>query len=181
MIINVNAFEYNSPDSANTWILKPPTSVACEGYTMIFPAGKSPHTTYPFGLHDTIILPWDYAVKNGMMKLFACGCCGSSEGVGTVCRPCQQLIKNKSLENILMQMENSNHENTSYAYHGFSGLKEMLCHKSQLIEFYRLHRLNQAKKLLAKATALSDQKRLLMAVVSGRASQVDRLISIGLH
>ena len=32
-----------------------------------------------------------------------------------------------------------------------------------------------------RATALSDQKQLLMAIASGRASQVYHLISIGLH
>ncbi|KDR69495.1 hypothetical protein GALMADRAFT_44896, partial [Galerina marginata CBS 339.88] len=41
--------------------------------------------------------------------------------------------------------------------------------------------LNQARKLLSKATALSDQKRLLMAIASGKVSRVDRLLSIGLQ
>jgi len=40
--------------------------------------------------------------------------------------------------------------------------------------------MNQARKLLSKAIALSDQKRLLMAIASGKVSHVDRLISIGL-
>jgi len=175
-IVDVDAFEYEE-------ILKRPTTSvsACEGYAMIFPDGKSPHTTYPFALHDTIILPWDYALKNGMMKLFARSCRGLSEGSGTACRPCRQLVKNETLENILTRIEDGVHENTGFAYHGFSGLQEMLRRKNQLIEFYRLHGLNQARKLLAKATALSDQKRLLMAIASGRASRVDRLISIGLR
>ena len=56
----------------------------------------------------------------------------------------------------------------------------MLHHKNQLIKFYQLHGLNQAKKLLVKAAVLSDQKRLLMAIASGRVSQVDCLINIGL-
>jgi hypothetical protein len=53
--------------------------------------------------------------------------------------------------------------------------------KKQLIEFYQLRGLNQAKKLLVKAAALSDQKRLLMAIASGRVSRVNRLINIGLR
>ena len=82
-IINVDAFEYED-------ILKQPimSVAACKGYAIIFPNGKSPHTTYPFALHDTIILPWDYALKNGMMKLFMCSCHGSSEGSDTACQPC---------------------------------------------------------------------------------------------
>ena len=79
-----------------------------------------------------------------------------------------------------MWMEDGTHENTRFSYHGFSGLQEMLHHKNLLIEFYRLWGLNQAKKLLAKAAALSDQKRLLMEIVSGKASWVDCLINIGL-
>jgi hypothetical protein len=78
-------------------------------------------------------------------------------------------------------MEDGAHENAGFAYHGFSGLQEILHRKNQLIEFYRLRGLNQARKLLVKAAALSDQKRLLMAIASGRASRVDRLINIGLR
>jgi hypothetical protein len=48
-VINIDVFEY-------------------EGYTVTFPDGKSPHTAYPFALHNTLILPWDYTVKNGVMK-----------------------------------------------------------------------------------------------------------------
>ena len=42
IIIDVDAFEYEE-------ILKRPTTsvAACEGYTIIFPDGKSPHTAYP--------------------------------------------------------------------------------------------------------------------------------------
>jgi hypothetical protein len=175
-IIDIDTFKYKEIQK------QPITSVSvCEGYAMIFLDGKSPHTTYPFTLHDTIILPWDYTLKNGMMKLFARSCHGLSEGSGTTCQPCQQLIKNETLENILIWMEDGVHKNTGFAYHGFSGLQEMLHHKNQVIKFYRLRGLNQARKLLAKATALSNQKQLLMAIASGRASWVDHLISIGLH
>jgi hypothetical protein len=129
--IDVDAFEYED-------ILKQPkmSVAACEGYTIIFPDGKSPNTTYPFALHDTIILPWEYTLKNGMMKLFARSCHGSSEGSGTACQPCRHLIKNEALGNILRRMEDGAHENAVFAYHGISGLQEMLHRKNQLIEFY---------------------------------------------
>ena len=73
------------------------------------------------------------------------------------------------------------YENAIFAYHDFSGIQEMLRRKNQQIDFYRLRGLNQAKKLLSKATALSEQKRLLTAIASGKANRVDRLISIGLQ
>ena len=72
------------------------------------------------------------------------------------------------------------HKNANFAYHGFSGLQEMLCRKNQQIDFYRLHGLNQAKNLLSKATALSEQKRLVTAIVNGNVNRVDRIISMGL-
>jgi hypothetical protein len=85
------------------------------------------------------------------------------------------------LEGILKRIENGIHERTGFAYYGFSGLQETHYRKNRMIEFYRLRGLNQAKKLLAKATALSDQKRLIMAIASGKISRVDCLISIGLQ
>lgn len=46
MIIDIDVFEYEE-------ILEPTATsrVACEGYAIILPDGKSPHTTYPFTLH----------------------------------------------------------------------------------------------------------------------------------
>ena len=57
----------------------------------------------------------------------------------------------------------------------------MLHHKNRQIEYYRLWGLNQARKLLVKATSLNDQKRLLMAIASGEVNCVDRLLSIGIE
>jgi hypothetical protein len=42
---------------------------ACKGYILMFPDGKSPHTAYPFALHDTLILPWNYLIRNGEMSM----------------------------------------------------------------------------------------------------------------
>src|ERR1700678_1323344 len=91
------------------------------------------------------------------------------------------LIKNETLNNILMRIEEGIHERTGFVYHGFSGLHNILHRKNQLIVFYRLRGDNQARKLLSKVAALSNQKRILMAIASGKVSRVDRLISIGLH
>ena len=43
----------------------------CKEYILPFSNGKSPHTSYPFALHDTLILPWDYLLQNGVMTLFS--------------------------------------------------------------------------------------------------------------
>ncbi|KDR77538.1 hypothetical protein GALMADRAFT_1326277 [Galerina marginata CBS 339.88] len=78
-------------------------------------------------------------------------------------------------------MNDTIHQNAGFAYQGFGELQDTIRRKNQTIEFYRLRGLNQARKLLSKATALSDQKRLLMAIASGKVSRVDRLLSIGLQ
>lgn len=69
-----------------------------------------------------------------------------------------------------MWIEDRDRENTGFTYIGFSELQEMLRQKNRLVEFYRLRGLNQERKLLAKATTLSDQKQLLMVIASGKVS-----------
>lgn len=153
----------------------------CRGYPLTLPEGKSPYSCYPFALHDTLILPWDFKVQNGMMTLFARNCTRQVANQASSCHACQRLVKNQTLEGIRTRIDEGVHENSAFTYHGFSGLHNMLHRKNQQIEFYRMRGLNQARKLLSKVMALSDNKRLLMAIASGKISRVDRLISIGLR
>ena len=161
---------------------RPKTSAnICKGYALIFPDGQSPHGSYPFALHSHIELPWNYTVRNGQMTLFARGCPGllKKDGIDS-CRMCQNLHNHKMLEGILTRLKEGANENVSFAYHGFRALIEMLHRKNRQIDFYRLRGLNQARKLLSRTTTLSDQKRLLMAIASGKVNRVDRLLSIGM-
>ena len=153
----------------------------CKGYALTFSNGKSPHTSYPFALHDTLVLPWDYSLRNGVMTLFSWTCIGLVKEAGQSCRPCQLLRGNSTLEGILTRMEEGVHESAGYAYYGFSALSEFLRRRTQQFRISELRGLNQAKKILSKATVLSDQKRLLMVIVSGKVNRVDRLLSIGLR
>ena len=79
------------------------------------------------------------------------------------------------------RIENGTHRNSTLPWNSFNELQEKIREKNQLIEFYRLRGLNQARKLLGQAAALSDDKRLLMAIASGKVNQVDRVLSIGLQ
>jgi hypothetical protein len=175
-VTDVDSFEFEdtlcgSKKSGNT---------ICKGYVLTFPDGQSPHDSYPFALHNQLELPWDYTIRNGQMTVFARSCSGSIEKGTDSCRVCQNLLANKTLEGILTRLEQGADENISFAYHGFRGLIEMLHRKNRQIEFHRLRGLNQARKLLSRTTALSDQKRLLMAVASGKVARVDRVVAIGL-
>jgi hypothetical protein len=134
-IIDIDAmFEYEE-----TRVKKHQKSMtACSGYTLTFPDGMSPHTAYPFALHDTLIVPWDYSVKNGTMVLFAQSCAGFklSDGDAKRCQSCMQLEHNTMLEGIVSRIKNGAHENIGFTYLGFGGLSEMLHRKNQRIEFY---------------------------------------------
>lgn len=151
----------------------------CKGYRLTFPEGKSPYSAYPFGLHDTRPLPWKSTLDD-TMSIFLQNCTGRSNGEGKCCRFCRQLPENKNFERILTRLDKGIHPNAPHAYHGISSLQEVIQQKNIEIEFYRLRGLNQAKKLLGKTTALSEQKRLLMAISSGDVKRVDHVISIGL-
>jgi hypothetical protein len=42
----------------------------CQGYMLTFPVGMTPHSSYPYAMHDQP-LPWDYEVRAGKMTLRA--------------------------------------------------------------------------------------------------------------
>ncbi|PPQ82822.1 hypothetical protein CVT26_008090 [Gymnopilus dilepis] len=154
----------------------------CQGYELTFPEGKSPHSSYPFALHDVLPLPWSYEVSwDGRMALHAVRCCRMLDTGVESCRACQRLGENSYLDGILTRLEEGTHPNSAFAYHGVSGLIEMLQRKNQQIEFHRHRGLNQARKLLTHVKALDNHKRLLMAIASGKVVRIAQLISIGLR
>src|SRR6266567_1726433 len=99
---------------------------ACKGYILQFPEGQTPHSAYPFGLHDLWTLPWDYSVCNGVMTLYARGCSGfGANSVDGCCEECKRLEKNPSLEGIRTRFKDGVHENAPYAYHGTGGYQQL--------------------------------------------------------
>ena len=165
----------------NTQPFRATTTRICNGYQLTFPEGKSPYSAYPFGLHDIRPLPWKITLLNEVMTIFSRHCTGQADTEAMRCLSSQQLSENKMMEGILTRLKEGVHPNTPYAYHGISSLQEVIKRKNAKIEFHRLRGLNQVRKLLGKATTLTEQKRLLMAILSGDVKQVDRVISIGLH
>jgi len=153
----------------------------CQGYILAFPPGKTPYSAYPFALHDSRSLPWDFEVNNGVMTLFSRTCSHTLPSPNTACRSCASLPKNKSLEGIITRLENGVHLKLPFIYHGVGGLIEVLHRKGEQNQFLRLRGLNQARSLLGKATALSDYKRLVLAIASGKVSRVSQVVNIALE
>lgn len=154
----------------------------CNRYIFDFPDGQNPHTAYPFTLHNLHSIPWNYSVQNGIMMLYSWSCNGYSQhGNKTSCKACQGLAENGTLDGIQMQIKDGVSKSAPLAYHGIGGLLSLMKLQNIDKEFYRMQGLNQTKKLLGKATALSDHKCLLIAMASGKVARLDVVIWVGLQ
>ncbi|KAI0260621.1 hypothetical protein BC834DRAFT_831523, partial [Gloeopeniophorella convolvens] len=150
----------------------------CTGLVLTFPDGCSPYSTYPFSLHDAQNLPWDLEIRNSIMTLRARMCTGQGV-VSSRCSACNSLQDSTALKGIIYRIENGVPVNSRYAYHGIAGLMEIARHKTDLIDEYRLARLNAARKLVGLEGAIDVQKQILLAVSSKRIARVDRVLHIG--
>ncbi|KAJ7092187.1 hypothetical protein C8R44DRAFT_554520, partial [Mycena epipterygia] len=150
-------------------------SVECAGF--IYPLG----TNYPLGLHDTMTLPWGYSYINGVLALRSYGCHRIAVKDGGNCRPCAELINEPMVQNILNRAEHGMDERMTYQYYSFAGLVELLRRKNQRLQELRFRGLNTARQLLSQAKSLSDYKRLVRAIGSGVAKNVDRLVRVALR
>ncbi|KAF8229098.1 hypothetical protein L208DRAFT_1288326, partial [Tricholoma matsutake] len=113
------------------------------GYVLQFPPGKTPYSTYPFTLHDSHSVPWDFSIENSVMTLFACNCHDSKSGPSVSCPSFLYLPKNKSLEGIINHLQDGIHLNSPYSYYSASSLQEVLHQQADRIAFLQLHGLNQ--------------------------------------
>ncbi|KAJ7725142.1 hypothetical protein DFH07DRAFT_931577 [Mycena maculata] len=135
---------------------------------------------YPFHLHQIRTLPWAVELSNGVVTLRSQGCQKTTTNGHINCRPCADLAKESSVEGILKRAEEGVHENANYAYHGFSGLIEIMRRKNHRIEELRLKGYSVASKIITQARSLSDYKRLVRAIGSGTVKRVDRLVGVAL-
>ncbi|KAJ7444180.1 hypothetical protein FB451DRAFT_1149358 [Mycena latifolia] len=172
-IIDVDADspEILTPDREPTAAKK---ILSCAG--LVLPPGLD----YPFGLHQVLTVPWGFAYSNGVLTLRSHGCQKTATNRETNCRPCANLVKEPTLEGIMDRAQDGVHENANYAYHGVSGLIEMLRRKNQRIQELRLHGLSMASKAVTQARSLSDYKRLVTAIGSGVVQRVDRVVGIAI-
>jgi hypothetical protein len=131
----------------------------CCGIQVDLASGKSPHTSHPFGLHDEQGDPWNYSVTNGALVLYSKGCVAKSQPNSECCRNCENLEKNANIQGVLQQMEMGVHENTHLAYHGVGGLVTLVRRKHSELKALHLWKLNDAQKLVRKATTIDDLKR----------------------
>ncbi|RDB18817.1 hypothetical protein Hypma_014567 [Hypsizygus marmoreus] len=158
----------------------PKKTTPCIGLRVRFPAGKNQHTSYPFGLHSKLDVPWNYHSINDSFFLQAKSCKGFRGENDVPCTTCHALTSTTLYEGIIHRIENGVHENTPLIYHGVGGLLVVVKKKGNQVDQLRMTKLNNSKKLLGKATALEDHKQWIMAVASGKVDRVAALVQAGL-
>jgi hypothetical protein len=160
--------------------IPPSLSKQCCGIQVEFPPGKSPHLSYPYGIHDELGDPWDYTVTNSVMVLWAKMCRINVPQDSDCCKRCKLLYENGNLQGVLRWIETGVHENTHLAYHSIGGLVTLVRQRVGEVKALHLRKLNDAQKLAGKAVALDDMKQWVMAVGSGKVERVDRLVRVNL-
>lgn len=153
----------------------------CPGIPISFPDGQSVHSAYPFGLHDILGDPWDYAVTRGQLVLHASACKKIVAPDAGPCNACVYLSKHDgNLAGIRERLETGVHENSRLVYHGIGNLVKIIRAKTGEIRALRLRKLNDAAKLTRKAVTIDHLKQFVMAVASGKVERVDRLVRTAL-
>ncbi|KAF6755550.1 hypothetical protein DFP72DRAFT_1008601 [Ephemerocybe angulata] len=156
------------------------TQHLCQGYRMHVPADKTPHSWYPLQLHDSQPLPWDPSFQRGELFLISHACTGRMRQPGVPCGPCASLVSSPVIAGIEARMNTKPHASTPYAYLPAHDLIETLRTKNTQIQTLRLKGMNHVRQLLRSSTAISDHKRLVVAVSEGSIARVDRVIHAAL-
>ncbi|KAL0571923.1 hypothetical protein V5O48_010034, partial [Marasmius crinis-equi] len=167
--------------------------VACEGFQPKLPQGKAPEDVYPFYLHRTTSLSWNYAVKDHVIILHHRQCEETvtltkdttpnsvlADSVGhwnRSCRHCTNLPNDGNLAGIIRRFKTGVPLHAPYRYHGFEGIVEIAHKYRDRAETKRLGELNMVRKLVVRQKALSMHKKFLVTVGQGDYERVDRLIA----
>jgi hypothetical protein len=136
-----------------------PKKWPCEGIVVAFPDGKSHHSSYPFGMHSELSVPWYYRSAHDTFYIQAKSCQKASTEAGGACEDCQKLTSNALYTGIMDRIKHGTHDNTPLVYHGIEGLITIARRKNDLVSQLRMSRLNDSRKLLVKVGVPEDQKR----------------------
>ncbi|KAJ7198077.1 hypothetical protein GGX14DRAFT_374467, partial [Mycena pura] len=161
---------------------RPQRNPLCKGF--IFPfsgAGQTASSDYPYGLHDIMTLPWTYSSStDGILTLRSTACVKTGANGRSNCWACGDLANEPTLQGILNRAKDGIDERANYAYHPISGLVTLLRRQNKRIDELRLRGFNAVKRIAAQAKSLTDHKRFVRAIGSGKVENVDRLVRVQL-
>jgi hypothetical protein len=177
-MIDVDSFDKLSEGTAQ--IESAESATACKGILVEFPAGKNHHTSYPFGLHNERIIPWDYHSIDDSFYIQAKACQKPRNNAGIPCNNCRALTSTTLYEGIMDRIKHGVHESTPLVYHGVGGLVTAVRRRVDQVQRLRMIKLNDSRKLQGKAAVLDDHKQWILAIASGRVDRVASLVQAGL-
>ncbi|KAJ7232667.1 hypothetical protein B0H12DRAFT_971930, partial [Mycena haematopus] len=148
-----------------------PSPTACRGWQLVFPEGKNPHTSYPFGLHAEYSLSWGYQFIDESLFLRAKNCLREICGQDEQCKSCTALPSDSVLRGILDRIINGVHENSRLAFHPIASLVEAHRRRGDQLEEKHLLKLNDTRTIMRKMNTIDNQKELTMAITSGKITR----------
>ncbi|KAJ7728316.1 hypothetical protein B0H14DRAFT_3618619, partial [Mycena olivaceomarginata] len=187
-IIDLDAMDVDTDLPSETPVIdatpasrRPKKLPPCGGYIFPFKADKTASSDYPFRLHDTSSPPWEYSGNNdGVLTLRSISCAKLCKEGRSNCRACADLPKHPTLQGILQRAEEGIPESANYVFNPISGLIEHLRRKNGQIKQLRMRGFNTVKRIAAQTRSLTDHKRFVLAIGSGKVENVDRLVRVQL-
>ncbi len=157
-----------------------PSIASCEGNITTIPENVSPFGVYPIGLHITYTLPWTLEIEKNCIIFRAWGCKKVAKIGSRTCNECHDLLEHSMFRGIVKRLTDGVHENAAYPFHGVLDLLEILRRKDKQISHLRTRALTQAKSINTHIAALTEYKRFMVAIASGTAGNVERLVRVAL-
>ena len=118
----------------------------CVGILLEFPPEKNHHTSYPFGLHNTCALPWDYHSTSNKLFLQSTRCVGwiekTHQSKAMACHACKDIRSDDNYATLTDQIKHGVHLNSTLNYQPIGGLIELVRQKTDQIEQMHLTKLN---------------------------------------
>jgi len=137
---------------------------------------RSPWTSYPFGLHAHVTLPWKVFIGENELLIVSVDCIGQTAGGETACQKCAALLQHRVVGGILERLELGPHDNIQWQYLTVENLVELLDRKTRQINALKLGRLNLERSLTLRARHLDAFKRFLFAVAKGDIPRLHSLV-----
>ena len=186
-IIDADGLSNTNPSSKTmterTSVPGAPDATPCIGICLVFPPGKDHHTSYPFGLHSSCIIPWNYHSVEDRFYLQSKFCSrvvysAGDDGSYRACHSCEKIWSNDQFESIFERIKFGVHVNTPLHYQPIGGLVQIARRKTEQLEQMHLIKLNNNRTLARQAAslALADHKQWVLVVASGRVDRVASLV-----
>ncbi|KAK7024705.1 hypothetical protein R3P38DRAFT_2707584, partial [Favolaschia claudopus] len=155
----------------------------CPGIQLVFPPGQNHHTSYPFGMHSQITVPWDYFSEADGFFIRSTSCRKRVHGSEShLCKPCDELNRrNDLLHDTRQRIKDGIHENTPMIYFPIGHLIRRVRKKNDQLEALRLTKLNDDRVLAGKIAELDLHKQFMMAIATNDAPRISALVRAGIN